>query len=64
MTMYSAFHPKVDLAKIHLSRKEGVSEVINVEDTVKSAILGLERYILTNKKSLLMTARRLDGDYE
>lgn len=63
MTMYSAFHPKVDVAKNHLTRKEGVSGVISVEDTVKSAILGLERYILTNKKSSLMTAGRLDGDY-
>ena len=32
--------------------------------TVKLAILGLERYILTSEEGLLIAARRMDGDYE
>ena len=28
------------------------------------AVLGLERYILTSKYVLLITVRRVDGDYE
>ena len=28
------------------------------------AILGIERYVLTSEKGLLIAARRVDGDYE
>ena len=38
--------------------------LINVEDTVKLTILGLERYALTSEKGLLIASRRVDGDYE
>ena len=32
--------------------------------TVKLAILGLERYVLTIEEGLLIAARGVDGDYE
>ena len=32
--------------------------------TVKLAILGLERYVLTREEGLHIAARRVDGDYE
>ena len=56
--IHSAFNPKINIVRINLSRKEGESELIRVEDT------GLEKYVLTNEKNLLMAARRSDGDYE
>ena len=31
---------------------------------LRLAVLGLERYILTSKYVLLITVRRVDGDYE
>ena len=65
MTMYQALNPnKSDVSRIYLSRKEGWRGLISVEDTVKFAILGLERYVLTSEEGLLIAARRVDGDYE
>ena len=46
--MHRALNPKSDLARIHLSRKEEGRGLISVEDTVKLAILELERYVLTS----------------
>ena len=66
MTMHQALNPKSDVSSFYLSRKEGGRALINVEDTVKLAVLGLERYILTSDEGqgLLRAARRVDGDYE
>ena len=64
MTTHWALEPKNDIARIYLSRKEGGRGLISVEDTVKLAILGLERYALTTEEGLLIAARRVDGDYE
>ena len=52
------------MARIYLSRKQGRRGLTIVEDTVKLAILGLVRYILTSEEGLLIVARRVDGDYE
>ena len=43
MTMHRALNPKSDVARIYLSRKEGGRGLTSVEETVKLAILGLER---------------------
>ena len=64
MTMHWALNPKSDIARIYLSRKEGGRGLISVEDTVKLAILVLERYVLTSEEGLLIAGRRVDGDYE
>ena len=64
MTMHHTLNPKSDVARIYLSRREGRKGLISVEDTVKLAILGLERYELTSEEGLLIAARRVDGDYE
>ena len=64
MTMHRALNPKSDVSRIYLSRKERGKGLIKVEDTVKLAIVGLERYILTSEKGLLIAARRVNGDYE
>ena len=63
MTMHQAVNPKSDITRIYLSRKGGRG-LISGEDTVKLAILGLERYVLTSEEGLLIVARRVDGDYE
>ena len=64
MAMHRALNPKSDVARLYLSRKEGGRGLISVEGTVKLAILGLERYVLTSEGGLLIAARRVDGDYE
>ena len=64
MTMHWTLNPKSDIARVYLSRKERRRGLIWVKDTVKLAILELERYILTSEEGLLTAARVLDGDYE
>ena len=64
MTMHRALNPKSDVARIYLSRKEGGRGLINVEDTVKLAIIGLERYVLTSEQGLFIAATKVDGDYK
>ena len=64
MTMHQVLNPRSDVARIYLFRKKGRTGLISVEDTVKLSILGLERYILTSEEGLLITARKMDGDYE
>ena len=49
MTMHWALNPKNGIVRIYLSRKGGKG-VVSVEDTVKLAILGLEKYVLTSEK--------------
>ena len=60
MTMHSALNPKSGVARIYLSRKEGGRGLISIEDTVKLAIVRLERYGLTCEEGLLIAARRVD----
>ena len=43
MTIHRALNLKSDVARIYLSRNEGGRGLINVEDTAKLAILGLEK---------------------
>ena len=64
MTMYRKLNPRGDVARICLSRKERGGRLKSVEDTVKLAILGLERQVLTSEEGLLIAARRVDGDYK
>ena len=64
MTMHGALNPKSDVARIYLSRKEGWRGLISVEDTVKLAFPGFERYVLTSEERLLIAGRRVDGDYK
>ena len=62
MTMHRALNPKGDIARIYLSRKGGRGPLS--AETVKLAILGFERYVLTSKEGLLIAARKVNGDYE
>ena len=64
MTMHRALNPKNDVARIYLSKKGGGGGLIGVEETVKLNILGLERYVFTSEERVLITARKVDGDYE
>ena len=53
MTMHRSLNPRSDVARIYLSRKEGGRGLLSVEDTIKLAILGLEKYVLTSEKDCL-----------
>ena len=57
-TLHRALNSKSDVDRIYVSKKEGGRGLANVEDTVKVAILGLERYALTIEDGLLIAAAR------
>ena len=61
MTMHWSLNPTSVVVRIYLSRKGGGKGLIIVEDRLKLAILGLERYILTSEEGLLIAARKVDG---
>ena len=56
MTVPQALNSKRDVPRIYLSRKEVRRRLTNVED--------IERYELTSEKGLLITATKVDGNYE
>ena len=50
MTMHQTLNPRSDVARLYLPRKKVGRGPISVENKVKLAILGLERYILTSEE--------------
>ena len=62
MTMHGALHPKSDVDRLYLPRKEGGRGLISIEDTVAVAVAGLESYVKESTESLLTAARLVDGD--
>ena len=50
MTMHQTLNPRSDVARIYLPRKKVGRGPISVENKVKLAILGLERYILRSEE--------------
>ena len=58
MTMHRALHPKSNVDRIYLSRKEGGRGLISIEDTTRTAILGLQKYIQESEEKLTIAARK------
>ena len=44
-TMYGALHPKSDVDRLFIPRKEGGRGLISIQDCVELAIRGLEVYV-------------------
>ena len=63
-TIYGALHPKSDVDKLYIPRKEGGRVLmISIEDCVELAIGGLEVYVHGSEKRLIQAARgdKIDG---
>ena len=45
MTMYKALHPRDDVDRLYVFRKEGGRRLASIEDTVNASIQRLEDYI-------------------
>jgi len=56
LTMRKALHPRGDVHRLYLSRKEGGRDMMNVEDTVDLAIINLETYVKDSRESILTGA--------
>ena len=62
-TIYGALHPKSDVYRLYIPRKEGRRCLISIEDCVELAIRGLEVYVHGSKERLMQAARgdKIDG---
>ena len=58
MTMHQELHPRYDVNKLYVSRKEGERGLANIENNVGALIQRLEDYI--EKQEGLITANRND----
>ena len=56
-TINGALHPKSDVDKLHISRKEEGRRLISTEDCVELAIRGLEMYFHGSEERLIQAAR-------
>ena len=57
MTMHKALHPRDDVDRLYVSRKQGGRGIARIEDTVDASIQRLEDYIEKHERGLLTTIR-------
>ena len=64
--MHKGSHPKSNVDNLYISRKEGGRGLLNVEDTVYLAIIGLLKYVgnVNSEERLLNAARQALGHVE
>ena len=55
--MYGALHPKSDVDRLYIPRKEGGRGLISIEDCVELAMTGLEVYVDGSEERLIQAAR-------
>ena len=63
LTIYGGLHPKFDVGRLHIPRKDGGRGLIAIKDCVELAVIGLEVYAHGSDERLLQAARgdRVDG---
>ena len=61
MTMHKALHPRNDVERLYVSRKEGGRGLASIEDSVDASIQRLEDYIEKHERGMI-TAVRNDTD--
>ena len=61
MTMYKALHPRDDVDRIYVLRKEGGRGLASIEDSVDASIRQLEEYIEKHEGGLI-TVMKNDSD--
>ena len=59
MTMYKALHPKSEIDRLYLPRREGGRGLIIAADAVTIANVGLESYVRDTTESLIIAARNV-----
>ena len=62
-TIYGELHPKPDVDRLYIPRKDGGGGLIAIEDCVELAIRGLEVHVHGSEERLIQAARgdKLDG---
>ena len=62
MTMHKAFHPRDDVDRLYVSRKEGGRGLARTEDSVDTSIQRLEDYIEKHERVLIIAIRNDTDD--
>ena len=57
MTMHKALHPRDDIDRLYVSRKEWGRELTSIEDSVDASIKRLEDYIEKHERGLITAIR-------
>ena len=57
MTMHKALHPRDDVNRLYVSRKEGGRGLASIEDTVDASIQRLKNYIEKHERGLIIAIR-------
>ena len=57
MTMHKALHPRDDVDRLYVSRKQGGRGLASIEDTVDASIQRLEDYREKHERGLITTIR-------
>ena len=60
MTIYRMDHPKADVDRVYLPRKEGGRGLIQLEYTYKISVIGLDTYLGKTKDKLLRQVYKND----
>ena len=63
LTIYGVLHPKSDVDRLCIPRKEGGKGLITIKDSVELATRGLELYVHGSEERLIQAARgdKIDG---
>ena len=61
-TMHNALHPKSNVDRLYLPRKDGGRGLLGVEDTVNIAKVSLKRYVNNSTERLLSSLRIIEDD--
>ena len=64
LTMHKAHHPKDEMHRLYIKRKQGGRTLINIEECVEDAIAGLHQYVQNSKERLICAAWRILGEQE
>ena len=62
MTMHNALHPKSNVDRLYLPRKDGGRGLLGVENTVNIAKVSLKRYVSNSTERLLSSLRIIEDD--
>ena len=58
--MHNAYHPRSNVDRIYLPRKDGSKGLLSIEDTINTNILGLEEYVVCSDEQIISAARNID----
>ena len=62
MTMHKALHPRDDVDRLYVSRKEGGRGLASIEDSVDASIQRLEDYVEKHEQGLITSVRNDTGN--